>query len=276
MRLQGPEANPTTDALPGGSAILSPAMTDAPLHELDPTGRFGTRAADYARFRPDYPRACIEAVLQGLTGPRVADVGAGTGISSRMLAAAGARVWAIEPNRDMRENAEHHPQILWVDGSAESTTLPDCSIDVAACFQAFHWFDASRALPELHRILVPGGRIALVWNERDRSDELTAAYSEIVARFAVIPPAEERKGVADPLQASALFSGQEMLTFSHHQELTAEDLVGRARSTSYLPSEGAAAEELWETLRRLHSEHAAGSGPVRLRYVTKLHRAHRT
>src|SRR5580658_3596728 len=91
----------------------------------DPQKRFVDRADDYARFRPSYPAEIIAAVLDGYAVPRVADIGAGTGISSRLLAEAGARVIAIEPNAAMRGAIEPSDAVAVVDGNAEATGLAD-------------------------------------------------------------------------------------------------------------------------------------------------------
>ncbi len=108
-----------------------------------------------------------------------ADVGAGTGISSRLLGDRGLQVYAIEPNLAMRQAATSHPQVTFQAGNTENTGLPDTSVDLVTCFQAFHWFDPIRCLPEFHRILKPSGRLAAVWNIRDRADKFTNEYSEI-------------------------------------------------------------------------------------------------
>jgi len=153
---------------------------DPPLHELAPTTRFSDRAADYVRYRPDYPAAAIDRMLAGLrTPPEIvaADVGAGTGISARRLAERGARVWAVEPNAEMRAAAAPHPLVTWHDGTAEATGLDRASVDLVLCAQAFHWFRPPEAVAEFARILRPGGRLAIVWNRRDRSDPLTWATS---------------------------------------------------------------------------------------------------
>src|SRR5689334_8771077 len=96
-----------------------------------PTCRFFDRAGDYARYRPGYPGAAIDAVLEGLPKAcTVADVAAGTGILSRLVAARGARVLAVEPNAAMRAAAAPHPGVVWSDGTAEATGLPDGSVDL--------------------------------------------------------------------------------------------------------------------------------------------------
>jgi len=250
---------------------------DTPLHEENPTNRFSKRAQSYALFRPDYPGAVYASILEGYRPSSsfvVADLGAGTGISSQGLASHGINVIAVEPNAAMRTAAEENPFIQWCEGSAEDTGLAAASIDIVTAFQAFHWFQADRALLEMHRILKEAGRVSLVWNLRDRGDPCTDAYSEVVNLFATIPAAEERAGVAGPLRESPLFTKYELLTFTHSQELTLEGLLGRARSTSYLPSEGEAWDELAAALREIYNRWSNGS-VIQLLYRTELHRATR-
>ncbi|HVR75969.1 MAG TPA: class I SAM-dependent methyltransferase [Planctomycetota bacterium] len=247
------------------------------LHDQQPETRFSKRAQAYAESRPDYPPEVYEALLEGFDRSVivVADVGAGTGIASRGLAARGVRVIALDPNAEMRNAARPHPLVELREGSGESTGLAEASVDIVAAFQAFHWFDAPRALVELHRVLKPGGRAGLVWNLRDHTDAFTNAYTEVIQRFATLPAAEERPGVADPLMTSGLFRDVQRFTYSHFQRLTTEGLLGRAKSTSYLPSEGDSWDALRAELRLLHAARADDEGLVRLQYRTDLHRAGR-
>jgi SAM-dependent methyltransferase len=107
----------------------------------DSIARFNDRAGDYVRYRPAYPAAAIDAIFDGLPAARnltVADIGAGTGISARLLADRGARVIGVEPGTVMRGAAAPHPNVRWLGGRAESTGLLDCSIDLVVCAQAFH------------------------------------------------------------------------------------------------------------------------------------------
>ncbi|WP_245817334.1 class I SAM-dependent methyltransferase [Hydrococcus rivularis] len=137
-------------------------------HKMNPLARFSGRAADYANYRPSYPKEAIEKILEGLDSSSqllAADVGAGTGIASRLLADQGVRVFAIEPNDEMRQAASPHPLVEFRKGTAENTTLPKASVDLVASFQAFHWFDPALTLLEFRRILKPTGRLALVWND---------------------------------------------------------------------------------------------------------------
>lgn len=248
------------------------------LHTMNPTGRFSDRAADYLRYRPDYPVAAVDASLLGLDRARsaVADVGAGTGISARMFADAlsgSSRVHAVEPNQPMRDAAAPHPRIIWHPGTAERTGLDAASIDLVVCAQAFHWFRPAEALAEFHRILRPGGRIALIWNERDDSDEATRRYGQGIRRASRDHPAEKRAEHHAALRQSPLFENFRMLTFPHAQWLDEAGLLGRARSASYVPTDGPA----WDTLRTelvaVIRDCADSSGRIAIRYETGVYLA---
>src|SRR5438552_17882739 len=113
--------------------------------DLNPTRRFGDRAQDYRRYRPHHPAAALNAILEGLGEPaelEAADVGAGTGIASRQLAAHGVRVLAVEPNAEMRAAAIPHPGIEWRAGTGEATGLDSGVGGPGRCAQASHWFRA--------------------------------------------------------------------------------------------------------------------------------------
>jgi SAM-dependent methyltransferase len=246
-------------------------MTANPLHAQNPTGRFAGRSESYARWRPDYPAEALDSLL-GTEPPGVAlaDLGAGTGISSRQLASRGARVIAIEPNPEMCALISPTKSLLPVIGTAESVPLRSGSVRIATAFQAFHWFDAERALAEIHRVLLPGGWLALVWNERDDRDPFTAAYREVVRAASGNHPAESRMEKVEPLERSALFFPPVLEVFPHGQRLDREGLKGRMRSTSYLPSEGPAWDSLTSEMEALRREWADADGFVRLAYETRV------
>ena len=155
------------------------------LHQMNPQSRFSSRAEDYAKYRPSYPDAVIDRItaeLDSVSQSVAADVGAGTGISSRLLADRGMKVIAIEPNTAMRKAAQEHSLVEFHDGSAEDTKLPDNSVDLVTCFQAFHWFNPQPTLEEFARILKSQGKLAAVWNNRDRHDEFTSEYSNLTKK----------------------------------------------------------------------------------------------
>lgn len=248
------------------------------LSSLDPTGRFTARVTDYARFRPTYPPEAIDAMLAGLGAPAglaVADVGAGTGISARLLAERGCHVTAVEPNAAMRSAAEPHPCIAWHDGRAEATRLPAGSFDLVLVAQAFHWFRQRDALREFARILRPAARLALMWNQRDGRDPFTLGYMNAIVEINGEHPAEQRPFDSSVVTSDGLFTGLRLLEFPNSQELTLEGLLGRARSASYVPREGERWDRLRSILTDLHARHADDRGLVSIRYVTRLYLADR-
>jgi SAM-dependent methyltransferase len=257
---------------------MAPESADPPLHELEPTRRFSDRAADYVRYRPTYPAAAFDRLLLGLGDPArlvAADVGAGTGISTRILADRGVRVIAIEPNREMRAAAGEDPRAEWRDGTAEATGLAAQSVDLVLCAQAFHWFRQLEAIAEFHRVLRPRARLALMWNSRDRDDPLTRGYIEAIHEVNGEDPVERAPLDFGVIHAGGLFTPPELLTFPHQQTLDGPGLIGRATSASYVPKEGAGFATLARRLNELFERHRDSTGQVRMKYVTKLYLASR-
>jgi ubiquinone/menaquinone biosynthesis C-methylase UbiE len=243
------------------------------LYQMQPLDRFSDRAVDYACYRPSYPLAAIATILHNLGDPdhlMAADIGAGTGISARLLADQGVQVWAVEPNEAMQRAAAAHPRVTWQVGTAEKTGLPDTSVDLVTCFQAFHWFDPEASLSEFHRILKPSGRLALVWNNRDRTDPLTAGYSDLVKQLSKHHPAEERLGAEQALQESQGFDHLQHQTFSYKQAMDLAGLVGRAQSVSYISKDPQTQQALMVGLQALYEQWADAQGLVYLAYRTEV------
>ena len=145
---------------------------------------FETVAAEYERHRPDYPEQALRWALETLGlagGARVLDVGAGTGKLTRGLVALGLDVVAVEPGGPMLDQLRTAvPEAEAHEAPAESIPLPDASVAAAFAGQAFHWFDPARALPELQRVIRPGGGLVLVWNWWDERDPLQQKLGELV------------------------------------------------------------------------------------------------
>jgi SAM-dependent methyltransferase len=228
-----------------------------------PTERFSNRAEDYRKYRPSYPVAVLDVIVQGLDlggrVPTVVDLGAGTGISSQLMASAGWRVTAIEPNAEMRGQGK----LVYLPGRAEETGLPDGFADIVTAFQAFHWFDPPAALAEFHRILKPGGRVALVWNIRSETDPAMVDYGQVVENYSGVLGQRWRSG--GQLLTSPLFDGGRRQTLEHSDELSFEGLLGRARSASCLPRVGKEYEAMKADLQAVFDRHEVG-GKIRVVY----------
>jgi len=249
-----------------------------------PTERFTGLAEIYARCRPSYPVAAIDAILSRTNlrpGSVLVDVGSGTGISSRVFAARGLSVIGIEPNADMRQQAEAAladlpgPKPVYRAGQAEATGLPEAKADAVLAAQAFHWFEPAAALTEFHRIVRPGGWVILMWNERDPSDPFTAAYGALIRSAPEAAAIEVPRGRAgEVLFTSPLFEGAERQVFVNSQELDLDALLGRAFSASYAPHSGEAAQLFAAALQEVF-ECFERNGRVVLHYETSVYLAHR-
>lgn len=252
-----------------------------------PEERFSDRVQTYVAHRPSYPAEVVDWIFEGLGAPAglvVADIGAGTGISSRLLAFIGARVLAVEPNAAMRAAGEsvRTPGIEWRAGTGESTGLPDANVDVVTCFQAFHWLDHQAALAEFARVLCgrnphgAPGRLAIVWNVQDEADQATRAYKEIILRHASDPPTSPsftgHEHVPDLSRGDWTCPGR--ARFFNTQVLDEEGLVGRALSASYSPTQGPGRAALERDLRGCFARFQRG-GVFTLRYEVHAHRADR-
>lgn len=245
-----------------------------PLHTLNPQNRFSDRVENYVKYRPSYPTAAIDKILENFTLPiTAADIGAGTGIASRLLAARHIKVIAIEPNPQMRNAGirDNTSLVEWKDGTAENTNLPDASVDLVSCFQAFHWFTPQPTLAEFRRILKPQGKLAVVFNNRDRNDEFTAEYSRIVRAASNNHPAESKMKSTEPLTETAYFKNFQQYTFVYQQELDLTGLIGRAMSVSYLPNQGVAYEQAISELENLYQRFKNEQGFVYMTYCTNVH-----
>jgi len=226
----------------------------------------------YERARPEYPPEAIQWLADQLDlrdGRVVVDLGAGTGKLTRALVATEAQVIAVEPGEAMLAQLRRAvPEAEAVLGAAEAIPLPDASVDALTVGQAFHWFRHDEALPELHRVVRPGGGIALIWNSRDQSSPLQREVNKLLASL-VRPPRARVGHSARYLAESDLFTSVEERSFGFVQELDADALVERIGSISFV---AAASEEEqrrleWE-LRELVAENG---GAVAFPYVTDVY-----
>jgi SAM-dependent methyltransferase len=206
------------------------------LSRVDPIAAagFASAAEVYERARPSYPAEAVSWLVErtGLgPGRTVLDVGAGTGKLTRLLVPSGARVVAVEPVAEMRALIREAEA---VDGTAEELPLPDGSADVVTVAQAFHWFDHDRALPELHRVLRPGGQLVLVWNMRDLDDPVQRGVEDLLAPLRGEVPLQQTGSWRGPLERSQLFAAGELRHFRYEQRFTTDDLCDRVASTSFV------------------------------------------
>lgn len=238
----------------------------------DSKQRFSDRVDHYARHRPGYPEAVITVLREELgmeSGWEIADVGSGTGISSELFLAHGHRVFAVEPNRAMREAAEalHRGKSGFhsVDGSAESTGLPEGSIDLVVAAQAFHWFDPDPTRSEFRRILREPCPVAIMWNVRRRdASRFMAGYEALVEEFRTDHDAPER-------DLDAFFQGRvARRVMPHERTMDLDAIQGLLLSASYTPRpDHERHRPMLEALHRLFERHST-DGRIRFLYETQL------
>ena len=237
--------------------------------------RFSNRATNYAKYRPGYPPALIEILEHaGLPkGGRVADIGSGTGKLTEIFLASGHRVFAVEPNREMRQMAEvtlgHHPNFISVDAQAEATGLPGSSVDWIVIGQAFHWFNSDAARREFIRILCPKGGLAVIWNERQNdADTFASTYQRIVDQYKQDKEPVSHKSIT-PATLDAFFAPEkpQWTHIDHIQQLDRQGIKGRIFSSSYMPEQDTESDVLLTELDRAFDYYAV-DGMVFIRYIS--------
>jgi len=243
------------------------------VSELHPATRGFAAAGRYERGRPDYPAAAIAAIAErcGLRpGRTVLDLAAGTGKLTRLLVPTGAAVLAVEPVPEMRAELERRVRgVAALGGTAERIPLADRYVDAVTIGQAFHWFAADAALREIHRVLKPGGGVALIWNARDERDELQAALSDIIDPLEGDTPRRKQRNWKTLLADSGVFDRTERLLFEHVQPLDEEGVVDRVTSISFIAA--AAPDVRADVEARVRALVAGVKPPIRLPYVTELY-----
>ncbi|MFD0558025.1 methyltransferase family protein [Stackebrandtia endophytica] len=249
---------------------VDPEITQ--IHALS----FGQAADLYDTARPTYP---TEALRWGFGDNPIdiVDVGAGTGLLTRGLIAMGHRVTVVEPDRQMLDKliavtrgltAHHH-------GNAEALPLPDAYADAVTAGQAYHWFDPDRALPQIKRVLRPGGHFVPMWNVRDESVDWVKRLSDIVGSSA----AELTAGLASaPGYFAPYFDDPELKLFRHEKPLTPEGLVRLVKSRSYyLTASLQRQKEIMAGVSDLLANHPllAGRDEFAMPYLTHVFRLRR-
>ena len=212
-----------------------------------PTTRFTNRVDNYVKYRPGYPAEALQVLERecGFTADaNVADVGSGTGIFSQVLLDHGNPVFAVEPNAAMRAAAERllssYPRFTSVNGTAESTTLPDHSVPFVTVAQALHWFDPQRTRAEFARILQPGGWVAVFWNERLLNlNAFQRDYESLLQIFGT-DYAKVRHSNLDVARVRIFFGSDhfKLTVLQNRQSFEFTGLKGRLLSSSYAPEEG--------------------------------------
>jgi len=249
-----------------------------------PTLRFSNRVDNYIKYRPGYPAEMFsflvkEKILKG--DSVIADIGSGTGISSKMFLDNGNVVYGIEPNKEMREAAEKilggNKNFKSINGSAEKTTLKNKSVDIIIAAQAFHWFDKELFKEEAKRILKPEGFVIIAWNDRLTDEtEFLMEYENLLHNFSTDYSVVNHKNISSKDIRNYFLSfidnkSFKEATFKNYQDFDFEGLKGRLNSSSYAPTEEHEKyAEMMKELKRVYDTFNK-DGIVRFEYDTILY-----
>jgi ubiquinone/menaquinone biosynthesis C-methylase UbiE len=244
-----------------------------------PTERFSSRVENYVKYRPGYPPAIVDQLKLdcGLTSDSViADLGSGTGKLAELFLNNGNKVFGVEPNAAMRNAAEqlltHFPTFVSIDGSAESSTLSDSSVDFITAGQAFHWFDVPKARVECARILKTGGWVVLIWNDRKlETTPFLSDYEHLLLQFGT--DYKEVRHDHATQSINDFFGPAEVScrSFPNQQIFDLEGLKGRVFSSSYTPEpDQPAFIPMVEKLEQIFDQHQQ-NGLVTFDYDTRIY-----
>lgn len=211
---------------------------------MDSTRRFSNRVEDYVKYRPHYPKEIVyflEKEYDITPDTMIADIGAGTGISSELFLEAGFSVIGVEPNKEMLDKAIEllidYPTFTPHNGTAETTGLPSHSIDMVLAGQAFHWFDQKKCRSEFKRILKKHGLLVLIWNERLIETPFEKEYDALIVEHGTDYKKVDHRNISSDDIASFFSPASVMQTiFPNKQVFDFEGLKGRLLSSSYMPA----------------------------------------
>ncbi|TVX96871.1 class I SAM-dependent methyltransferase [Cohnella terricola] len=242
--------------------------------------RFTSRVDKYTKYRPGYPSEAIDYLYETVgigESSEVLDVGAGTGIFSRLLLERGTRVTAVEPNEAMREAAvaasQGNPRFRAVSGSAEETGQPAHAYDFIVCAQAFHWFDRMASQAEFKRVLKPGGKAVLVWNTRLTSGTpFLEGYERLLHELGTDYGRVNHRNISHDMLVSFFQPGSlKEARFVNRQVFDFDGVAGRLLSSSYAPEPGDPRHEpMMQRLRELFDRNEE-NGTVKFDYETEVY-----
>lgn len=211
---------------------------------MDSTQRFTGKAGYYKKYRPSYALSAMEYMKSkiGMAFATVADIGAGTGIFTKQLSDFAGHVYAVEPNSDMRSEAENYlsdaSNVTVLSGKAEKTGLSVRSVDFVTAAEAFHWFDMENCKKEFARILKPAGKVVLIWNSRKGNYPFREDMNALYKRFNPTYNDVRHDNITEE-EFNSFFNGSfEREEFINPQAYTLEQFTGQAISNSNAPLEG--------------------------------------
>ncbi|MGB3063100.1 class I SAM-dependent methyltransferase [Sphingobacterium thalpophilum] len=240
--------------------------------------RFTDRVVDYERYRPSYPKEIIKILKERLGLTRkwlVADIGSGTGLSTQLFLENGNDVFAIEPNRQMRESLVHHfktyRNLIALNATAENTSIEPGCVDLIFAGQSFHWFDRNACRVEFDRILAKDGHIVLAWNQRDPEDAFQQEYEQFLCDHIPNYRSLTHKHISDQ-DIQEFLAPRPMIKVSlpNQQIFDLRSFLGRVRSSSYFPKNQTENKSLYDELHVLFDRYAI-SEKIVFKYITEIY-----
>lgn len=246
----------------------------------DPRERFSNLVEDYVKYRPEYPDIIISFLESKISFSKdwiIADIGAGTGKSSRPFIENGNRIIAVEPNKPMREASlelfSSYPNFSAQEGTAESTNLSARSVDLIIVAQTFHWLDILKTKVEFQRILKSGGWVLLLWNKRnDAHSEFMKSYNDFLDEYSTDYQEINLRRI-DEKSYNLFFgkNGYQETAFDNHQQFDFTGLKGRYLSSSYAFGKGHPLHsEAINSLKALFDKHQTEDN-IQMAYNTELY-----
>jgi ubiquinone/menaquinone biosynthesis C-methylase UbiE len=229
---------------------------------------FGGVVDAYDKARPTYPAEAAQWLI-GQQAATILELGAGTGKLTAQLHALGHGVVATDPDPAMLARLKRNlPEVSTIEAHAEELPVGDRAFDAVVAAQAFHWFDLDRALPEIARVLKPGGRVGLIWNFRDD----TIPWVRRLGRL--IGTQEQDTDPSDAIASSELFGEVEETRYTHWQQVDRKSIQALVLSRSNIAvlDEEARAAKLAEVVA-LYDEYGRGMDGMQLPYIARCFRA---
>ena len=242
--------------------------------------RFTDKAEKYEKFRPSYPKESLDIIQDEChlilnNDIVIADIGAGTGKFTELLLDKDCKVYAIEPNDNMRAIAEDkfigNLNYKSINNTAENTGLDDNSVDLITVAQALHYFDVEKVKIEFRRILKLNGKVALLWNFRYKESDFMKEYEKIVYTFHSkdLQPTFAQDKMNDSVY-NKLFSEYKVFSIPYIQELDFDDLWGRVLSSNHAPKkDDPNYDELYKNIKKIFDKYQHNK-KINFEYHTKV------
>lgn len=240
---------------------------------------YTNKVFDYIKYRPTYPREVLDTLIKSCKlnpGKIIADIGSGTGIFAKLILEKGCKVFGVEPNDAMREQAEvyllNYPNFKSINATAENTTLLNSSIDLIVSAQAFHWFNHDKAKIEFKRILKPESYVALIWNERKTDGSaFLEEFEGFIEQFGENYIKSKQYSMGNAAKLLFGINKYNVKKFNNFQNLDYDGLRGRFLSCSYAPCpSNQNYNSMLKSLKDVYEKYSSQHG-VQLVYETHIY-----